>query len=341
MRMRSAQMFAGVVGAVLAAGAIAQGPPPQAPPEKVTTPSIMRMDPTLDAIIAPGAQLEKVADGFVFTEGPMWRDGHLWFSDVVGNKMYSMTPDGKYTVLIDHSGGLESYPAGQSKGSNGMVTTKDGRVLMTQHGIRRIAQLDAALKQTTFLDNFEGKKFNSPNDLVYAPDGSLWFTDPPYGLTGQDRDPAKEAPFNGVYRYANGKLTAVIKDLRRPNGIGFTKDGKTLYVSNSGPLMYVEKYSVLPDGTVSQGTIFIDYPMRGGDVPDGLKLDSADNLWTTGPGGIRIISPAGKVLGQIKLPETAANLAWADGGKTLYITDSTSIYRLKVATPGAMPLYVK
>jgi len=299
------------------------------------------MDPALDAIIAPDTQLEKVAEGFAFTEGPMWREGHLWFSDVVGNKMYSMTPDGKYTVLIDHAGGLESYPAGMSKGSNGMVTAKHGSVLMTQHGIRRIAHLDASLKQTTFLDNFEGKKFNSPNDLVFAPDGSLWFTDPPYGLTMQDRDPAKEAPFNGVYRYANGKLTAVIKDLRRPNGIGFTRDGKTLYVSNSGPEMYVEKYSVNADGTVSQGTIFIDYPGRAPDVPDGLKLDSADNLWTTGPGGIRIISPAGKVLGQIKLSETAANLAWADGGKTLYITASTSIYRLKVATPGKMPLYVK
>lgn len=342
MNFRSTLMATAVMTLSLATSAVAQGPPPSAPPPaKVTTPEIVRMDPSLDAIIAPGTQLEKVADGFVFTEGPMWREGHLWFSDVVGNKMYSMTPDGKYTMLIDHAGGLESYPAGMSKGSNGMVTAKDGSVLMTQHGIRRIAHLDAALKQTTFLDNFEGKKFNSPNDLVFAPDGSLWFTDPPYGLTMQDRDPAKEAPFNGVYRYANGKLTAVIKDLRRPNGIGFTRDGKTLYVSNSGPEMYVEKYSVNADGTVSQGTIFIDYPGRAPDVPDGLKLDSADNLWTTGPSGIRIISPAGKVLGQIKLPETAANLAWADGGKTLYITASTSIYRLKVVTPGKMPLYVK
>jgi gluconolactonase len=271
----------------------------------------------------------------------MWHEGRLWFSDVVGNKMYATTPDGKVTVLIDHSGGLESYPAGMPKGSNGMVTDKDGSVLMTQHGLRGIARLDKQLKPTTFLDNFEGKRFNSPNDLVYAPDGSLWFTDPPYGLTGGDHDPTKELTFNGVYRYADGKLTAPIRDLARPNGIGFTSDSKTLYVSNSGPQMYVEKYDVATDGTVSNGTRFIEYPGRAPDVPDGLKLDSANNLWTTGPGGIRIISSAGKVLGQIKLPETAANLAWADGGMTLYITGSTSIYRLKVKTPGTMPRYVK
>lgn len=302
---------------------------------------ILRLDPALDAIIPPDSRLEKVAGGFEFAEGPMWREGRLWFSDVVGNKMYAMTSGGKATVLIDHAGGLESYPAGMSKGSNGMVTDKDGSVLMTQHGARRIARLDDHLKPTPFLDSFEGKRFNSPNDLVFAPDGSLWFTDPPYGLTGQDRDPEKEVPFNGVFRYANGKLTAPIRDLTRPNGIGFTKDGKTLYVSNSGPQMYVEKYDVGADGTVSNGTRFIEYTGRASDVPDGLKLDSANNLWTTGPGGIRIISPAGKVLGQIKLPETAANLAWADGGKTLYITASTSIYRLRVSTPGAMPKYVK
>jgi len=302
---------------------------------------INRMDPALDTLLVPGSQIEKVAGGFGFTEGPMWREGRLWFSDVTGNKMYAITPDGKVTVLIEHAGGMESYPSGMSKGSNGMVTDKDGSVLMTQHGARRIARLDEQFKLNSFLDGFEGKRFNSPNDLVWAPDGSLWFTDPPYGLTGGDRDPAKELTFNGVYRYADGKLTAPIRDLARPNGIGFTSDGKTLYVSNSGPQMFVEKYDVAKDGTVSNGTRFIEYPGRAPDVPDGLKLDSANNLWTSGPGGIRIISPAGKVLGQIKLPETAANLAWADGGMTLYITGSTSIYRLKVKTPGTMPRYVK
>lgn len=301
---------------------------------------ILRLDPGLDAVIAPGTRIEKVATGFAFTEGPMWHKGRLWFSDVKGNKMYAMTPEGKVALLMDHSGGVEDGPAnGAYRGSNGMVTDKDGGVLMTQHGMRRIVRLDKDLKPSVLVDTFEGMKLNSPNDLVFAPDGSLWFTDPSYGLDRQDRDPAKELKFNGVFRYAHGKLTAPIQDMTKPNGIGFTKDGKTLYVSNSGPAMYVAKYHVAADGSVSDGVRFIEYPGRAPDVPDGLKLDSADNLWTCGPGGIRVISPAGTVLGQIKLPEVAANLAWADGGKTLYITGSTSIYRLRVKTPGVMPLY--
>jgi gluconolactonase len=302
---------------------------------------IVRLDPALDAVIAPGTKVEKVAGGFKFTEGPMWHDGRLWFSDVTGNKMFAMTPDGKVTLLMDHSGGLDNIPVGAFQGSNAMVTDKDGSVLMMQHGLRRIVRLDAQVKPTVFLDKFEGKRFNSPNDLVFAPNVALWFTDPPYGLAGQDQDPAKELKFNGVFRYAGGKLTAPIKDLSRPNGIGLTTDGKTLYVSNSGPDMFLEKYQVAPDGTVSHGTKVIEYPGKAADVPDGLKLDSAHNVWSSGPGGIRIISPEGKVLGQIKLPEVAANMAWADGGSTLYITGSTSIYRLKVATPGTMPLYSK
>ena len=347
MNLGSGLVVFGVVGAALAVyKAELRAPEVQtaamsAPASAPVAIEIVRLDPGLDAVIAPESRIEKVAGGFIFTEGPMWHEGRLWFSDVPGNKMYALTADGNSTVLLEHAGGLESFPPGMFKGSNGMATDKDGSVLMVQHGVRRIARLDEQMVPKTFLDTFEGKKFNSPNDLVFAPDGVLWFTDPPYGLAGGDRDPAKEMAFNGVFRYANGKLTAPIRDLTRPNGIGLTADGKTLYVSNSGPQMFVEKYDVAADGTVSKGARFIEYPGRAPDVPDGLKLDSANNLWTTGPGGIRIISPAGNVLGQIKLPETAANLAWADGGETLYITASTSVYRLKVRTPGAMPLYVK
>jgi len=301
---------------------------------------IVRLDPAVDALIAPDAQVEKVATGFKFTEGPLWRDGRLWFADLVGNQMLAVTPDGQVELLIDKAGGLENPPEGAYLGSNGMVTDKDGSVLMTQHGLRRIARLDDKLAATTFLDKFEGKRLNSPNDLVFSSDGVLWFTDPPYGLAGQDEDPAKEIPFNGVYRYADGKLTAVIKDLPRPNGLGFSPDGKTLYVANTGPEMFIRKYPVAADGTVGPGTNLITFTEADGPgVPDGLKIDTAGNVWASGPGGITIVSPDGKKLGVIKLPEVAANIAWADDGKTAYITGSTSIYRVKLAGRGQMPLY--
>jgi gluconolactonase len=311
-------------------------------PAAVMTMTIVRNDPALDSLITPGTQIEKVASGFQFAEGPMWREGRLWFSDLVGNKMYAIAPDGKMQLMIDDSGGLSNVPAGSFQGSNAMVTDEDGSVLMCQHGLRRIVRLDKNLHMTPFLDKFEGKKFNSPNDLVFSPDGSLWITDPPFGLAGKDKDPAKELPFNGVFRYANGKLTAPIKDLTNPNGIGFSPDGKTLYVSNSGPKMFLVKYDVAANGTVSNPIKLIEYPDQpNNEVPDGLKVDSLGNIWSSGPGGIRIFTPQGKVLGQIKLPEVAANIAWASDGKTMYITGSTSIYRIKLATAGKMPLYVK
>ena len=307
---------------------------------------IVRLDSALDSLIAPGAQIEKVAGGFKFTEGPMWREGRLWISDVVGDKIFAVSPTGKVDLLIDKAGGYKDPPPEAYLGPNAMVTDKDGSVLLAQQGGRKLMRIhplaDGRLEMTLFLDTFEGKKFNSPNDLVFAPDGSLWFTDPSYGLAKGDKDPAKEIPFNGVYRYADGKLTPVIKDLTLPNGLGFSPDGKTFYVCNSGPKMAVHQYRVGADGSLSEGPILIAFPDGSGPgVPDGMKVDSAGNIWTTAPGGIRIVAPSGKLLGQIKLPETAANLAWADGGNTLYITAQTSVYRLKVATPGKMPLYQK
>lgn len=303
-------------------------------------PHVDRLDPGLDAIVAPDAKVERVATGFQFGEGPMWREGRLWFSDLVGNRMYAVSPDGKVELLIDHSGGLDNVPPKSYKGSNAMVTDKDGSVLMCQHGMRRIVRLDDSLHQTVFLDRWNGKRFNSPNDLVFAPDGSLWITDPPFGLDKQAQDPAKETPFSGVYRYANGKLTVPIKDLANPNGIGFSPDGKLLYISNSGPHMFVNRYDVKPDGSLGKPTVFLSYPdTPNNEVPDGLKLDSAGNVWTTGPGGIRIVTPQGKVLGQIKLPEVAANMAWGGDGHTLYITASSSIYRLNTVVAGELPLY--
>jgi len=334
-----------LVGAIVLLGSTSVHPQakPAAPQNgvqaNVSGTAIVRLDPGLDSIIAPDTKIERVATGFKFLEGPMWHQERLWFSDLVGNKLYAVSRDGKVEMLLDHSGGLDSVPPGAYMGSNAMVTDKDHSVLLIQHGKRRIARLGNEFTTSPFLDRFENKRLNSPNDLVFAPDGSLWFTDPPFGLPKQNNDPAKELPFNGVYRYANGKLSAAIKDLPMPNGIGFSADGKTLYVSNSGPKMYVEKFTLGPSGEVTGRTTLISYPGSAPDVPDGLKIDSAGNVWTSGPGGIRIITPAGKVLGQIKLPEVAANLAWGEDGKTVYITASTSVYRLRTIIQGQLPLY--
>ncbi len=300
---------------------------------------IVKLDPSLDSIIAPGTKIERVATGFKFVEGPMWHQNRLWFSDLVGNKLYAVSRDGKLEMLMDHSGGLDSFPPGAYQGSNAMAADKDGSVLLIEQGARKIVRLHKDGSKSLFLDKFEGKHLNSPNDLVFAPDGSLWFTDPPFGLLKQNNDPAKELAFNGVYLYSNRKLSAAIKDMAMPNGIGFSADGKTLYVSNSLPEMYVAKFTLDSNGNVVSKSRLISYPGSAPDVPDGLKIDSKGNVWTSGPGGIRIIRPDGKVLGQIKLPEVAANLAWGEDGKTVYITASTSVYRLKTVIPGALPLY--
>jgi gluconolactonase len=302
---------------------------------------IERLDPALDALIAPDTAIDRVATGFKFTEGPMWRHGRLWFSDLRDDKVVAVTPDGKVEVLLQHAGGLNPFPIDSYRGSNAMATDKDGSVLLAQHGGRRIVRLDARLTPSTFVDKYQGKRLNSPNDLVFAPDGSLWFTDPPFGLAGMDKDPAKELPFNGVFRYSGGKLNAVITDLPLPNGLAFSPEGQTLYVANYGPERYVKAYDIARDGSIARSRVLIQYGNEetrpGG--PDGLKVDSAGNVWTTGPGGIRIVTPRGKVLGQIVLPEVAANLAFAEDGRTAYITASSSIYKLKLTTPGNMPLY--
>ena len=301
---------------------------------------VLRLDSGLDDLIAPGTKPERIATGFTFTEGPQWRHNRLWFVDGPANKLRAVTADGQVTELLTSASGFANF-----LGPNGNAPDKDGSVVMCEQDGRRMVRLsgpDAKLEVTTLFETYEGHRLNSPNDIVFARDGSFYFTDPPYGLKGRDNDPAKELPFNGVFHYKNGKLTLIVKDLTLPNGIDLSPDEKTLYVANSGPYQRIVKYPVLSDGTVGPGTILIDFPSpqpgtQPHGVPDGMKLDSLGNLWATGPGGIRIITPEGKVLGQIKLPETAANLAWGDDGRTLYITATHSIYRLKTKAMGKLP----
>jgi gluconolactonase len=332
------KMMCIVVPAVLLAGC-ASAPPP--PAEKPGVGSIVRLDPAFDSLVPKDARIEKVAGGFKFTEGPLWRaDNHLWFSDLMANMVRSVTPDGQASVVIEQSGGASNAPPGSYVGSNGMVTGKDGYVLLCQHSNRRIVRVAPDLKMMPYLEKFQGKRFNSPNDLVYKSDGALYFTDPPYGLPKQDDDPAKELKFNGVFRYAGGKLQAVIKDLTRPNGLAFSPDEKTFYVANSEPKKLWMRYDVAPDGGISNGSVFADVTAeKENGVPDGMKVDSQGNLYAAGPGGLWVFSPSGKHLGSIKLPETPSNCNWGDDGKTLYITAQTSVYRLKIAVAGEKPAF--
>ena len=228
-------LFAVIPLAALLAGC-SSAPPPALAAATPGVGSIVRLDSAFDSLVPKDAVIEKVAGGFDFTEGPLWRpEGVVWFSDVVGNVLRSVSPAGQVTVLIQKAGGESAAPPGSFIGPNGMIADKDGFVLLCQHTNRRIVRVAKDLTITPYLEKFEGKRFNSPNDLVYRSDGTLYFTDPPYGLLKQDEDPAKELKFNGVYRYANGKLTAEIKDLNRPNGLALSPDGKILYVANSDP----------------------------------------------------------------------------------------------------------
>jgi gluconolactonase len=340
-RLFNPQMKASLLlsGAMLLTGC-SRAPAPG--PETKGVGAIVRLDPALDSLVPKDAIIEKVGGGFQFTEGPLWRpDGHLWFSDVTGNVVRSITADGKVQVLIANAGGETNAPPGSFIGPNAMIADKDGYVLLCQHTNRRIVRVDKDLKQSVYLEKFEGKRLNSPNDLVYKSDGALYFTDPPYGLMKQDDDPAKELKFNGVFRYANGKLQAIITDLSRPNGIAFSPDEKTLYISNSDEKRKIwMRYDVNADGTVSNAKVFADVtPETEAGNPDGMKVDSRGNLYASGPGGVWVFSPDGKHVGTIKPGETPANCAWADDGKTLYITATTGVYRIKLAVAGEKPLY--
>ena len=305
---------------------------------------VMRLSPALDELIAPGAEPEMVHGGYVFTEGPMWRGGRLWFSDEEGDRVHALTASGEDTVLVDFRHGRYALPDGQKTGPNAMATAKDGSVVMCEQYGRAVVRLEGpaeALRVAPFLDSYHGKRLNSPNDLVFLPDGSFFFTDPPYGLKGGDHDPAKELKFDGVFYVRNGALTPIIRNLTLPNGIALSPDDRTLYVNNSGPAMRVIAYPLHADGTVGAPHDLIDFSSKDGPgVPDGMKIDSRGDIWTTAPGGIRIVTPEGKVLGRILLPEVAANLAWGGkDGTTLYITARTHVYRLQTRVKGYLPVF--
>jgi gluconolactonase len=317
--------------------------------------SIERLDPALDALVPADAKVEKVVGGFKWTEGPVWMPaGYLLFAEIPSNRIMKWTPGGAATTFLYPSGyqGAASYK-GPESGSNGMTLDSDGRLTVAGHARRdvyRLESLEPGAKLTVLADRYHGKRLNSPNDLVYRSDGSLYFTDPPYGLpTQSDHDPLKELAFNGVYRLPgaarhpagappdNRKLQLIIKDLTRPNGIAFSPDEKYLYIAVSDPdHMAWMRYDVQPDGAVAHGAVFCTASAsQGVGTPDGIKVDREGNLYGAGPGGLWIISPQGKHIGTVKLPERVSNCNWGDAdGRTLYITASTSVYRIRLEIPG-------
>jgi len=318
--------------------------------------SFERVDPAFDALLRADSEVELVATGFVFTEGPVYRrDGVLLFSDIPANAIYKWSPQMGASVFRRPAGyDGPPMPEGAYIGPNGLTLDKEGRLVICEHGNRRVTRLEQDGTLTVLADRYQGKRLNSPNDAVFKSDGALYFTDPPYGLLKQDEDPAKELKFNGVYRRnPDGTLVLLTSELSRPNGLAFSPDEKVLYVANSDAARKIwMRYEVKPDGTLGPGQVFFDATARKEDgLPDGMKVDTNGNVYCTGPGGIWVFSPGGKHLGTIHFPQVPANLAWGKYAKThaesplgegekadtLYVTARTAIYRVRLSASGVVP----
>ena len=318
------------------------------------TGQVTRLDPGLDELIPPSAKIEKLADDFGFLEGPVWvhtgKQAYLIFSDIPANEIKKWTPDGKVSVFLDKSGFTGSDPTGVGYqlnngravvtllGSNGVTLDKQGRAVFCQHGDRAVVRVEKNGKRTVLAREYEGKRLNSPNDLVYKSDGALYFTDPPYGLAKLFDDPKKELPFEGVYLLKGGKLQLLYKDFKAPNGIAFSPDEKYLYVDDSASKTYW-RFEVEADETITNGKLFFDMSSsKAAGVPDGMKVDKNGNIFGVGPGGVWVLSPEGKHLGTISPTEDPANLAWGDAdGQALYMTARTGLYRIRTNTVGIRP----
>jgi gluconolactonase len=306
--------------------------------------SIVRSNPALDKLVSPGTKIEKLQGGFGFVEGPVWVRGgkYLLFSDLPNNAIMKWSPEHGASVFRRpiFTGG---YPEGVQIGSNGLTLDKQGRLLAAEHGNRRVSRLEKDGSVTVMADRYEGKRLNSPNDLVLKGNGDVYFTDPP-GLYRTYPEgptaPKRELDFNGVYRISGPeKVQLVTKDVPYPNGIAFSPDEKKLYIASSRPEKFWMVFDVEPNGSLSNGKKFFDATnIPGEGVPDGMKVDREGNIYATGPAGIMIFTPEAKLLGTIELPEIPANLSWGDAdGKALYITARTSLYRIRMNVAGVRP----
>jgi gluconolactonase len=319
---------------------VAAGPIAMAPHEANV--EIARLDPAIDAIVPANPKIFKLAEGFQFTEGPVWfKQGYLLFSDPNANMIYKYTAAGKLSVFKKNSGysgkDIAEYV---QPGSNGLTLDPQGRLTINEHGNRRVIRMEKDGKLTVLADRFEGKRLNSPNDLVYRSDGTLFITDPPFGLPKFYDDPRKELAYSGVFALYRGQLKLVSTDLKGPNGIAFSPDEKYLYVGNWDPeKKVVMRYEVNADATLSNGKVLFDMTKAPGeDALDGIKVDQQGNLYVSGPGGLWVISPQGKHLGTVIVPKHPHNMAWGgEDGKTLYMTSQGTLYRMPLKIPGIGP----
>jgi gluconolactonase len=302
--------------------------------------SIERFDEELKEVIPEGAVIQILAEGFDWSEGPIWisEGNYLIFSDIPPNRIYKWSEKDSIELYLEPSGYTGDISRGGEEGSNGLLLNQDGSLVLCQHGDRRMAKMDAPLSDpkpvfTTLIDNYEGKRLNSPNDACYDSKGNLYFTDPPYGLPDNVNDPAKELDFQGVYMLsAEGSLVLLTKDLSRPNGIAFSPDERTLYVANSDPEKAIwMSYDVSTDGILENGRVFFDVTDRVGKekgLPDGMKVNKNGYIFATGPGGVLIFNPDGKHLGTIRTTQATANCAFNESEDELYIT--ADMYLLRV-----------
>ncbi len=305
--------------------------------------TVTRLHTQFDALVPEGAEIEQIASGFQFTEGPVWRGDHLLFSDIPADTVYRWSAE---TGVSEHLQPVSLPNPPGVGGSNGLATHPDGGLVLCEHVNRRVALMSPEGERITLASHYDDRRLNSPNDIVYHSSGSAFFTDPPYGLAGLEDDPARELDFNGIYRLdPDGTVTLLTDQQTRPNGIGLSPDEETLYVANSdrtpGPDLDNRRgkiwvaYPVNTDLTLGTGRVFFDANSMDVDgVPDGLAIDVHGNLFATGPGGVLVMSPEGRHLGTISPPELPANVGFGDDGKTLYMTARTSVYRIRLATTG-------
>jgi gluconolactonase len=305
---------------------------------------VVREHPKFDELIPPGAEIEKLAEGFEWTEGPVWvPDGdYLLFSDIPNNVVNKWKDGEGITEFLKPAGYTGSTPRGGEPGTNGLLLDAKGRLVLCEHGDRRVSRIEADGSRTTLADGYDGKRFNSPNDAVFKSNGDLYFTDPPYGLVKGADDPAREMDYCGVFRVTpDGTVTLLTKEISRPNGIAFSPDEKTLYVANSDgkqPVWFA--FDVTDDGLLANKRIFFDASpwaktLKGG--CDGMAVDRDGNIFATGPGGVHIFTPDGTHLGRIETNERTANCTFGDNGSVLYMTADMYLCRIQTKTKGLTP----